>query len=130
MKKTVASVLVVLLIQLGFASLTRAQPDKDAQRFSKAKHDVEDLGFDAKVEVRLQDGSTLKGRITGIGDDQFVITGKDGTARKISYATTRRVRKDFGSNGRQLGELALIGVGLAGVLALIFYVGRMDSVTR
>jgi len=36
-----------------------AQSGKDAPGFSQVKHEVEKLGFDEPVEVRLQDGSTL-----------------------------------------------------------------------
>ena len=130
MKKLVTCLLSVSLISLTCVSSAPAQTDKDAQRFSQVKHEVEKLGFDEQVEVRLQDGSTLKGRISGIADDQFVITDKQGTATKVPYASARRVVKSNGSTRSQLGLFALGVGGLAGMIALIVIVGRKDSVTR
>ena len=129
MKKLFTWLLSVSLISLACAS-SAAQTDKDAQRFSQIKHEVEKIGFDEKVEVRLQNGSTLKGRISGIADDQFVITDKQGTATKVPYTSARRVAKSDGSTRSQLGLFALGVGGLAGMIALIVVVGRKDSVTR
>ena len=123
-------VLAALTINFACECSAPAQTDKDAQRFSQVKHEVEKLGFDEQVEVRMQNGSTLKGRISGIADDQFVITDKNGAATKIPYSSARRVVKSVGSTRSQLGIFAL-GVGAAvGMIALIVVVGRKDSVTR
>jgi len=123
-------ILILAAATINFACATSAfaQTEKDQQRFSQVKHEVEKLGFDEQVEVRLQNGSTLKGRISGIADDQFMITDKQGTATKIPYPGARRVVKNFGSTRSQLGLLAL-GVGaLAGMIALIVTVGKKDYV--
>ena len=126
--KLVTMILMVTTINCICAASAFAQTDKDAQRFSQVKHDVEKLGFDQKVEVRLQDGSIVKGRISGIAADQFVISDKQGANRKIFYASTRRVAKDPGSTSSQIGLLAL-GVGAAvGMIALIINVGKRDYV--
>ena len=129
-KKLLTLTLAVVTIYLVCQRSTPAQTDKQAAQFSHVKHEVEKLGFDAKVEVRLQDGSTLKGRISGIAEDQFVITDKHGTATKIPYSNARRVMKDFGSTRSQAGFLALSVGALAGAIALIVVFGRRDSVTR
>src|SRR2546427_6159040 len=105
--KLVTMILTVTTINFTCAASAFTQTDTDAQRFSHVKHDVEKLGFDQKVEVRLQDGSIVKGRISGIADDQFVITDKQGANKKIFYASTRRVAKDPGSTSSQIGLLAL-----------------------
>ena len=84
-------ILILAAATINFACATSAfaQTEKDQQRFSQVKHEVEKLGFDEQVEVRLQNGSTLKGRISGIADDQFMITDKQGTATKIPYLGVR-----------------------------------------
>jgi hypothetical protein len=130
MEKAVSAVLVLVLINVVCVRFAHAQTDKDAQRFSQIKHEVEKLGFDEQVDVRLQNGATLKGRISGIADDQFVITDKQGTATKVPYTSARRVVKSNGSTRSQLGLFALGVGGLAGMIALIVVVGRKDSVTR
>ena len=108
--KLVTMILMVTTINFICAASAFAQTDKDAQRFSQVKHDVEKLGFDQKVEVRLQDGSIVN-HISGIAHDQFVITDKQGANRKFFCASTRRVAKDPGSTSSQIGLLAP-GVGL------------------
>ena len=97
--------LILAAVTINFLCATSAFPQsgKNAPRFSQVKHEVEKLGFDEPVEIRLQDGSTLKGRISGIADDQFVITDKQGTATRIPYSSARRVVKNFGSTDRSLG---------------------------
>ena len=126
--KILILILAVATINFACATSAFAQTGKDQQRFSQVKHEVEKLGFDEQVEVRLQNGSTLKGRISGIADDQFMITDKQGTPTKIPYSSARRVAKHFGSTRSQLGLLAL-GVGaLAGMIALIVTVGKKDYV--
>ncbi len=122
--KIVTLILAAITINFACATSAFAQTNKDAQLFSQVKHEVEKLGFDERVEVRLQNGSTLKGRISGIADDQFVITDKQGTATRIPYSSARRVVKSFGSTRSQMGLLALSVGALVGMIALIVVVGR------
>jgi hypothetical protein len=129
-KRTLAVILVALAINLACATSTPAQSNKDIMRSDKLRKDVEKIGFDERVEVKLNDGTELKGRITGIADDQFVITDQKGAATKIPYFNIKRVVKHDDTTGSHLRGLAM-GVGvLAGVLALLVIVGRKDYVAR
>jgi small nuclear ribonucleoprotein (snRNP)-like protein len=129
-KRTLAFALVALAINFACATSAPAQSNKDILRIDKLRRDVEKIGFDERVEVKLNDGTKLKGRVTGIADDQFVITDQKVAATKILYSNIKRVVKHDDTTGSHLRGLAL-GVGvLAGVLALLVIVGRKDYVAR
>ena len=66
MKRTLAFVLVALAINFACATSAPAQSNKDVLRIDKLRKDVEKIGFDERVEVKLNDGTKLKGRVTGI----------------------------------------------------------------
>jgi small nuclear ribonucleoprotein (snRNP)-like protein len=124
LKRTLASLLVALAINFACATVVPAQLNKDALRVDKLRRDVEKIGFDERVEVKLNDGTKLKGRITGIADDQFVITDQTRAATRVPYSNIKRVVKHDDTTGSHLGTLAL-GVGaLVGVLTLLVVVGR------
>jgi ABC-type Fe3+-hydroxamate transport system substrate-binding protein len=130
MKKLLTLFLGALLINFACATSAPAQTSKDILRIDKLRRDVEKIGFDERVEVKLNDGTKLKGRVTGIADDQFVITDQKGSATKIPYSNIKRVVKHDDTTGSQLRTLAM-GVGvLAGVLAILVIAGRSDYVAR
>jgi preprotein translocase subunit SecF len=123
-------VLVALAINFACATSVPAQSNKDAARIEKLRRDVEKIGFDEQVEGKRNDGTKPNGRITGIADDQFVITDQKGAATKIPYSNIKRVVKHDDTTGSHLGTLA-VGVGvLAVVLAVLVIVGRSDYVAR
>jgi hypothetical protein len=129
-KRILTFALVALAINFACATSAPAQSNKDILRIDKLRRGVEKIGFDERVEVKLNDGTKLKGRITGIADDQFVITDQQGAATKIPYSNIKRVVKHDDTTGSHLATLAL-GVGaLVGVLALLVVVGRKDYVAR
>ena len=130
MNKLLTVFLSVLLASFAYATSAPAQSSKDAVRIDKLRRDVEKIGFDERVEVKLSDGTKLKGRVTGIADDQFVITDQKGAATKIPYSNIKRVVKHDDTTGSQLRTLAM-GVGLlAGVLTVLVIAGRSDYVAR
>jgi hypothetical protein len=130
MKRIVVFALAALAINLACATSAPAQSNKDILRIDKLRRDVEKIGFDERVEVKLNDGTKLKGRVTGIADDQFVITEQKGAATKIPYSNIKRVVKHDDTTGSQLRTLAM-GVGLlAGVLTVLVIAGRSDYVAR
>src|SRR5215204_6224869 len=57
-------------------------------------------GTKTRVEVRLQDGTRLRGHITAAGEDTFTITdSKTGAPRAVAYADAARVKKSGGGRG-------------------------------
>lgn len=93
-------------------------------RVEKVKADVarRGTGEKARVTVKLQDGSKLKGYIRQAEDDSFTLTdSKTGQNRTLAYRDVAQVKKQGGlSVGAKLG----IGLGIAvGALALVYVIG-------
>ena len=73
-------------------------------------------GPKTRVEVRLQDGTKLKGSISAAGEDTFTIAdSKTGTTRTMSYADVTRVKKSGGG----LSARSWIIIGAAATAAVI-----------
>jgi len=69
-------------------------------------------GTKTRVEVRLQDGTRLRGHITAAGEDTFTITdSKTGAPRAVAYADAARVKKSGG--GLSARTWVIIGVAAA-----------------
>lgn len=76
-----------------------ARAQEAARPAEKARVAVRKLGVGPKsrVEVRLQDGTRLKGSISEAGEESFTITdSKTGAARTVAYADVARVNKPEG----------------------------------
>jgi hypothetical protein len=127
------------LVSLGVAALllhaadvmtppTLARTTQAEQKAAKVKADVakRGTGEKARVVVRLQDGSKLKGYVSQAGNDSFTLTDSEsGQARTLSYSDVAQVKKP---GGLPLGAKIGIGMGaLVGVLALVYVAGCHDS---
>ena len=96
----------------------RAQAQDSARSAEKARAAVEKLGADTKrrVEVRLQDGTKLKGSISASGADNYTITeAKTGAPRTVAYADVARVKESGGGPSAR----TWIIVGAAAAAAVI-----------
>src|ERR1700730_2930301 len=91
MKRFLMIPLSVLLISLVCVPSTPAQGGKESQRVEKVKHQVNKIGVDENVEVRLSDSTRLKGRISVIGDDYVVLVDrKTEDATTLKFAQVKR----------------------------------------
>jgi hypothetical protein len=74
-----------------------------------AKHEVQMSGTGHKVNVKMKDGTLLKGTLTGFDDSSFTVDkGKAKGVSTLSYADVASVQRDGLSTGAKVG----IGVGL------------------
>ena len=127
------------LVSLGIAALllhaadvmpppSLARTTQGEQKAARVKADVakRGTGEKARVVVKLQDGSKLKGYVSQAGDDSFTLTDtKSGQTRTLSYSDVAQVKKP---GGLPLGAKIGIGMGaLVGVLALVYVAGCHDS---
>ena len=118
LNKSITALLAVLVMNLGiFAfSKTMTNENKDAKNIQKTKAVVTKLGtgIDAKIEVKLKDGTRVNGYVSEVNNDQFVVTDPNtGTKTPIPYP---QVQKATGKHHR-LVLLALIG-GLVVAIAI------------
>ena len=84
-------ILVVALAHSAFVTSAPAQIDLDSQRVARIKRNVNKIGVDEKIQVKLLDGTKLKGRIAEIGDDFLVlIENKTGDTRRVTFAQVKQ----------------------------------------
>lgn len=117
--KTISVLIACLLLVTSAAPRTSAAP-KGGQarpRAEKVKAGVAKLGVgeSARVEVKLLDGSKLRGHIGEAGSDGFVVVDrKTGAATPVKYEEVRQL----GGVGMSTGTKVAIGLGVAAVTLL------------
>jgi hypothetical protein len=119
-KKFVSVILVGLLINLMAVSFAYAdsKTEKEARFAEKVKTGVAKIGTGkaAKIQVKLKDGTKLKGFVSEINENSFVVADeKTGMTTEIPYPNARQIK----GNNLSTGAKVAIGLGiLAAVLAI------------
>lgn len=117
-KKTFAMMLagLVLFIAFGFQHV-HANSVEEQQAADKIRAKVQKIGVggNAKVEVKLRDGSQLRGRISDADQNTFTIVDSNGGADKVAYTDTTSVKKAGG--GISTKTLIILGAVAAGTIA-------------
>ena len=113
--KFISLLLACLLISLTIArpASAIAQQGQAERRVEKIKADVKKrgVGESARVEVRLLDGTKLKGYIREANENGFVVVDrKTAATQTVTYEQVDRVR---GTGGLSLGTKLAIGLGIA-----------------
>ena len=119
-KKILSSALLILIINLAFGTtaLASTKEDKDARFAAKVKKEIAKLGTgtDARVEVKLRDKTKLKGYISQINENSFVVIADNtNTPTEVPYPQTKQVK------GNNLSTGAKIAIGI-GIGVAIFFV--------
>jgi hypothetical protein len=123
-KKYLALGLTVLIINLSFGAIAFAgtKEEKVAEFAQKVKTEINKLGVgkDAKVLVKLKDGTKIKGYITETNDNSFnVMNAKTGTVNEVPYPNVKQVKGNSLSTGAKIAIGVAIGVGVAIILGFI-----------
>jgi hypothetical protein len=117
--KSLSILLAGLLLMTTSAPLSQAGPKgKQAPgRAEQVKAGVARLGVGeaARVEVRLHDGTKLRGYVKEAGADGFVVVDrKTGAETPVAYEQVRQL----GGQGMSTGVKVAIGFGVAAVVLL------------
>lgn len=116
MKKPLIILLSVLLTSSVCVSSTPAQADKESQRVDRVKRQVNKIGVDERVEVRLTDSTRVKGRISLIGDNYLVLVDrKTGDSTTLKFAQVKQIRTPLDN---PFSDPAVL-IGLAVIPAII-----------
>jgi hypothetical protein len=114
--------LVALSLMLSLACYTSikasSNSEKEAKAAAKVKSALTKLGTgpDARVEIKLRDKTKLKGYVSELGDDHFMLVqDKTGTATQVAYPQVQKVK---GKN-RLTGETVVAIVVVVALLAII-----------
>ncbi|MGI8495433.1 MAG: hypothetical protein ACR2L1_09000 [Pyrinomonadaceae bacterium] len=122
LKKYLTLFLAILIINLslGASVFAGTKGEKEAEFAAKVKANITKLGTgkDAKVEVKLKDGTKLKGYISEIKENSFVVVDdKTGNASEVPYPNAKQVK----GNNLSTGVKIVIGIGI--ILAVIIVLG-------
>jgi len=118
LKRTFAVFISGLILATSFAfQSVQAQGGRDTDAAAKARIKVERLGVgsDASVEVKLLDGTKLKGYLSTKEQDAFTVTDrKTGASSVVRYAEVSEVKKSGG--GLSTKSWIIIGSAIAGAV--------------
>jgi hypothetical protein len=116
MEKQLLPALAVLVFCLLYTAAIAAQTKTHGPALpEKTRAEVQRLGFGKLVKIKLHDGTMVRGRITGLSDDEFVVSdSKIGTASRVAFADVAEIRKQ-----REMGGLKGAFMGIAVTAAIV-----------
>jgi len=123
-RKTLSALLAVLVINLGILATGSDNKDKEAKFTEKVKTEITKLGTgtDAKIKLKLKDGTKLKGYVSDANAEQFTVTNaKTGVSTPVSYAQVQTAK------GNNLSKGVIIGLG---VLAFIIVISVLAASSK
>ena len=121
MKKILSLMLVGLLINLMAVNSVYADPkaEKEARFAEKVKAGIAKLGTgrEARIEVKLKDKTKLKGYVSQINENSFVVVeDKTGMVTEVPYPNAKQVK---GNNLSKNVTLTLVLVGILAVAVIL-----------
>lgn len=126
-RKTIVLGLCVLSLNLSFSTsaFAQANQNEDAKLAAKVKANIQKRGTgkDVRVQVKLKNGTKLKGHVSQFNEDRFVVTNDaTGSSTEVLYSETRQVK-----SSNRYGVWTVIGVGtLAAMIGIIIIAGNSD----
>jgi hypothetical protein len=127
MRCFLVTVLAALVINLLCVASAPANPraDKDVQFAAKVKASIFKLGTGpaAHVEIKLRDGTKLKGYVAAAAEDHFVIVEENsGAATEVPYAQVKQVKGNNLTKGAE--KVVAVAGAPAAVFVMLFFVQR------
>ena len=103
-KQILLIALMALVVNLSLApsALAADKLSKEAKHSAKVKAAIAKLGKgpDARIKVKLRDGTKLKGYVSEISEDSFTVTDPEsGTSTAIPYPNAKQVQGNNLSSG-------------------------------
>ena len=119
-KKYLTVILAVFVINLSLsvAAFAGTGGEKEAKFAEKVKANVTklDTGKDARVEVKLKDGTKLKGYVCQINESSFVVMDENtATPTKVPYPQAKQIK----GNNLSKGVKIAIGIGIVVIVLII-----------
>lgn len=121
-RKLSTIVLAALLLTLPCVTSVGATARADEARLAaKVKEKVVEMGTgrQARIDLTLRDGTTLKGYVSGWDETEFVVVdAKSGVATTIMYPQVKTIKRSHGFSTAEK-----IGIGVAGGMGALLLVG-------
>ena len=120
-----------LIFSLSASPMTfaKSKEEKAAEFASKVKTGIAKLGVgpEARVEIKLRDKTKLKGYVSQINDDSFVVAdAKTGATTEVTYPNVTQVKGNNLSTGAKIAIGVAIGVGVTFLILYIIYLSVGD----
>jgi len=119
-KKIITLAIMVLVLNLSLIGAASAQTNeqKETKHSQKVRLGLAKLGTgsNARVEVKLKDGTKLKGYVSEATTDRFVVIDEQGVANEVPYAKAKQVKGNNLSTGAKIaivvGIIVVVGIVL------------------
>ncbi|HEV7892084.1 MAG TPA: hypothetical protein VGP08_15670 [Pyrinomonadaceae bacterium] len=100
LRKILTVTLTILLVNLAAVAEAHAgaAQNSTANAAEKVKAEVGRLGAGTRVEVRLTDGTKLKGQLAEADDEGFMLVDSKGGRTRVTYAQVAGVKRFKKSN--------------------------------
>lgn len=111
-------------------TLAKTKEEKAAEFTSKVKTGIAKLGVgpDARIEVKLRDKTKLKGYVSQVSDESFVVAdAKTGTTTEVPYPNVASVTGKNLSTGAKIAIGIAIGVGATFLVLYLIYLAVGDD---
>lgn len=119
LKIMVSLVLIYVLVFTAAPVLASSQTDTQSTEQVKAKVEQIGTGERARANVRLKNGTKLKGYIQKAGDTEFVLSDKDkGTSTTLLYSDVARIERRKGHSTAKWVGIG-VGIGAGAFLAIL-----------
>jgi len=95
MEKQLLSALAVLVFCVLYTAAIAAQTRPQAVPASpkRTRAEVHRLGFGKRVKIKLHNGTKVRGRITAVSDDQFVVTNSENATMQVAFSDVVQISK-------------------------------------
>lgn len=130
MKKLLTMLIACLVVSAVGARPVAAssKTEKDARLAGKVKAGIEKLGSgrDTRVELKLRDKTRLKGYVSEISENGFVVTDlKTGASNNVAYPDVKQIKGNNMSTGAKIAIGIAIGAGVT-ILILLLIMNHLD----
>jgi hypothetical protein len=116
--KKLLSIMVACLVVSGLSVrpvAASSNAEEEARLAGKVKSGIEKLGSgtNTRVEVKLRDKTRLKGYVSEISENAFVVTDvKTGASNNVAYAEVKQIKGNNMSTGAKIAIGVSVAIGL------------------
>lgn len=123
LKKLVTALVAVLIFNLATVAYGSDPTSKEAKLIEKVRINILKLGTgpDAKIEMKLKDGSKLKGYVKEADENKFVVVDSVGGETTVPYPNAKQVK------GNNLNKRVFFVVGFVAFLVIVLLIVGAES---
>lgn len=124
LKRTLSLLLGIFLLNVALAPMTLAKTKETGKKLTfieklRANIQNQGVGIDSKIQVKLKDGTKLKGYVSEADNEQFtVIDAKTGQATQVPYPQVKQAKGNNWSQKHWIGVVIATGILVALLIAV------------